>query len=67
MQDDYSGGNILEYKVRQLEKKVEHIEGEMKEIERAEKQKLRWGVSFLGSALLAVVGVLWSYRGVIFK
>lgn len=32
-----------------------------------EKAKLRWGIGVLGSVVMALFGILWAYRGVIFK
>lgn len=67
MMSDQSDYNVLVYKVEQLEKLVANHETEIAAIQKEEKRKLMWGISVLGSAVLALVGVIWAYRGVIFR
>lgn len=69
---------LSEYKFSQLEARVNSLQVDIttvhKELEaykalesKLEKQRLTYGISLLGSILLALVGVVWSYRGIIFK
>ena len=32
-----------------------------------ERKQLLWGITFLGGIIITLGGVIWSYRGVIFK
>lgn len=38
-----------------------------KAVEAREKKRLMTGISVLGSIVLSLVGIIWSYRSVIFK
>lgn len=58
---------LIEYRLGELEKENEKLQGKIKDLEDAEKRKLLWGISALGSVILALGGVIWTYRGVIFK
>ena len=66
------------YRLEQAEKHIEETEAhivelnkkfEEREIERhkQEKKNLIWGIIFLGSIVTSLGGILWNYRGVIFK
>ena len=66
-EDAHLSDDLAEYRLLQLETKVAKLEQEIHEIENSEKQKLKWGISVLGGALLTVVGIIWSYRNVIFR
>lgn len=63
--------DILRLRLEQVEKRAEALEGEMKamkaEADKLEKQRLRWGISALGTVVMLLGTVLWGYRGVIFK
>ena len=64
MADDYA---VLTYKVEALEKRVSEQDKMLKDIREEEKRKLVWGVGALGSAVLGLTGIIWSYRDVIFR
>lgn len=62
---------VQDYKISQLEKQLAEVEREFKafktsELEK-EKKNLLWGIGLLGSVLTTVIGIVWSYRGVIFQ
>ena len=58
---------LIEYKISQLEKKLEEQQKEINELQSGEKSKLVWGIGALGSAVLALGGVIWNFRSVIFN
>lgn len=69
---------IVDYRLQQLEKAISDINesiGELKkdlhdfkeEERERERKRLLWGISSLGTLLTVTVGVIWSYRGVIFR
>jgi len=69
---------ILLYRLSQAEGKITHAEAEIdtlkttlakvrEEDAERERRNLKWGISTLGSAVLALGAVIWAYRGVIFK
>lgn len=43
------------------------LEEEVQRLEEAERAKWRWGVSALGAAVLGLAGIIWQYRGAIFR
>lgn len=74
--------DILRYRLEQAENSIKEIRAEhrsdietlkadlqkMREAEeQREKRYLVTGISSLGGVVLALAGVLWAYRGVIFK
>jgi len=69
---------LLEEKVKQLEFKLDsastsisdlqkELENFEKTMETRERKRLVTGVSVLGSVVLSLLGIIWSYRSVIFK
>ncbi|MBY6113282.1 hypothetical protein KUW09_04915 [Mameliella alba] len=69
---------VQEYRLLQAEKQLEAqagqidaLKAEIAEVRHAEEERERkrlvWGISSLGSILMILAGVIWSYRGVIFK
>lgn len=63
--------NELEESEKALSVKVQNLEAAISERERErqieERRRLLAGISFLGSIILALVGVIWAYRGTIFQ
>ena len=62
---------IIEYRLEQAEKALAALEAELKAFKAAEEElerkRLTWGITALGSVVLTLGGVIWAYRGVIFK
>lgn len=62
---------LASYRLEQLEARVEaqaaKVEKLEKEVEDQEHRRLKWGVGALGSVVLTLGSVLWSYRSEIFK
>ena len=58
---------LLDYRLTELEKDKENLEKKIAQLEEVERKKLLWGISALGSVVLALGGIIWTYRGVIFK
>jgi hypothetical protein len=62
---------ILAYRVDQMEREISALKTTLAEAETArvvdERKRLVAGISFLGGIILALFGVIWAYRGVIFK
>lgn len=56
--------NLAEKRLEELEKEQEDFE---RKWEREEKRRLTAGISLLGSVVLGLFGLLWSYRAVIFQ
>ena len=50
--------------INELRTEVQKMEDEMAQIE---KRRLVWGISALGTVVATLAGIIWSYRGVIFK
>lgn len=63
--------NELEESEKTLAVKVQKLEAAIAERERErqteERKRLLAGISFLGSIILALFGVIWAYRAVIFQ
>lgn len=53
-----------EKQIKILEEKITKRENE-RDVE--EKKKLIWGISFLGSIILSLLGIIWNFRSAIFK
>ena len=75
MADQY---DLMAWRIEVLEQTVTKLTGELKQVEdrneardreRAamERKQLVWGITFLGGIIMTLAGVIWSYRGVIFK
>ncbi len=73
-----SPGDLLAYRVSQLEKLVQDQAAELAAIEERnaqrdreraaqEQKQLLYGISFLGGIILTLFGVIWNFRGVIFR
>lgn len=63
--------NLQEQQIQDLKQDIEDLETHIadSEMKRAlqEKHQLIAGVSFLGSIIVMLAGVIWSYRNVIFR
>lgn len=66
------------YRITELEKKVKAQADEIALIEKrnqerdqervsTERKQLLTGVTFLGGIIMTLAGVIWSYRGIIFR
>lgn len=59
------------YRLQLAEEHIEKLEQKFdaRELERnkQEKKNLIWGISVLGGVASTLLGVLWAYRGIIFK
>ena len=57
--------------IENLERHIEKLDAEIvrirREAEEREKKRLSWGIGALGSVVMMLGGVIWAYRGVIFK
>jgi len=61
--------------IKELEKMIREnrtfYERKMQEMtsyyEAQERSRLKWGISTLGTLVTILIGVVWNYRGVIFK
>lgn len=62
---------VLEERLRHLTKDLEEVRSDLdrfrSDAELREKRNLIAGISILGSVALSLIGIIWSYRGVIFK
>lgn len=62
---------ILLYRLSKAEEKIAALDKELKEFreeeQALEKKRLLWGISVLGSVIMTLGAVIWSYRSVIFK
>jgi hypothetical protein len=58
---------VLVYRLGQMETSLANLESKMNAIEKNERSKLLWGVMALGSVVMALGGVIWTYRNVIFR
>lgn len=62
---------LLEYRLKQAEEHIDllelKIEGMKSDARRREEKRLLWGISALGSVVMAMGSLIWAYRGVIFK
>jgi len=67
--DNYRLGQ-LESRVAELAEKNDKLEKEIQLVkdteEKRERARLKWGVGALGSVVMALGGVIWAYRKVIF-
>ena len=63
--------DVLLYRLQQAENKIDDLEQKLAkvttEVTERERRNLRWGISALGAIIIALGGVLWAYRGIIFK
>lgn len=63
--------DVLEKALAKAIDEIHSIEerNETRDRERAamERKQLVWGITFLGGIIMTLAGVIWSYRGVIFK
>lgn len=61
----------LERESKELRDHLQNVEArnERRDQERAdlERKQLLWGIMFLGSVIMSLGGVIWSYRAVIFR
>lgn len=57
--------------IAELDATVRGLEGNIADMKRhadqLEKQRLRWGISALGTVVMLLGTIIWGYRGVIFK
>lgn len=62
---------ILLYRLSQAEAEIVALKKDLKEFKEEEqameKKRLLWGISVLGSVIMTLGAVIWSYRAVIFK
>ena len=62
---------IIKYRLEQAEKDIERLSKELHDFkekeDQLEKKRLLWGISSLGTIIMALGSILWAYRGVIFK
>ena len=58
---------LVEYRLNEQAKELDELKGRVAQMEKDEKSRLRWGIGALGSVIMALAGVIWAYRGVIFK
>lgn len=70
MTDPISNDQLV-YRLNSAETHISNLETEIKqlrkEIETAERRRLMYGIGALGAVISTLVGIIWSYRGVIFK
>lgn len=70
MADEISNDQLM-YRLNVAEKHIETLENNLvklrQEIETAERRRLMYGIGALGAVISTLVGIIWSYRGVIFK
>lgn len=63
--------NVLAYRLAEAERDIaalrRTIDVMRQESEDRERMRLKAGISLLGSVVIALGAVLWSYRGLIFK
>jgi len=73
-----TGPDILLYRLTQAESKLSEQDAELKALqkkvemyerrhEEQEKKRLLWGIGALGSVVMTLGSVIWTYRAVIFK
>lgn len=55
---------LMQQRILDLEKHVENLDSKITKIETetdaAEKRRLKWGISALGSAIIALLGLVWA-------
>lgn len=63
--------SIIEYRLKQAEAEIRTLKGLVEsmrlEAQEMEHKRLLWGVTSLGSVVMALGGIIWAYRSVIFK
>lgn len=66
-----SDESIIEYRLKQAEAEIRTLKGLVEsmriEAQEMERKRLLWGVTSLGSVVMALGGIIWAYRSVIFK
>lgn len=58
---------LLAYRLQLLEQLVADQAEKIEALQKQETSKLRWGLGALGSIVLTLGGVIWTYRAVIFR
>lgn len=72
MNDDKNfGSNVDRYRLQVAEAEIIELKQKLaaldKREEEREKKRLLWGISALGTAVMFLVSLVWSQRGVFFK
>lgn len=72
MNDDKNfGSNVDRYRLQVAEAEIIDLKQKLaaldKREEEREKKRLLWGISALGTAVMFLVSLVWSQRGVFFK
>ena len=62
---------MAETRIEEQDKHIEKLEDDFKKFQRQmdekERRNLAWGVGTLGTVVITLAGVIWSYRSVIFR